>query len=1188
MRVATIGEDGVIRDADGIAHFGKSRRPAPRPVMLRNAPRTVPGLGQAAVITPSLVMAAPDIPGPAFESVRATALPASRFEYSRKLGDQDTQIYPGRLVISDAPEYQVAYTDSAGKTVTTGTVFRVSARVSPEDSKEYLFSLQGKQAGSHFLVPLQELLSDKYRVVKPADVSLVELNIPDMPPLYLDGKLTPERTTGVWALNEVEDGILALDTLPRAYTPVHFSEQIDTIRTRIVVGLMLLRDGIETAGMAYDLSTIGYKSLCIITRVAHDAFTRALDLLPLLDVKGAQSIRGTTDPAKISAFWAQVDELERRSPYWAALLARSMLYQAYTTVFNSFLARVSCDTIGRIIGGMNDAVENQPEEIEKILVKLSETKDGPPIAPERAKAMLAQAKPLYKNLLGIIDANKARLDPEDKALFGDDWTPGDAPLVLMTYTQMLSDNAETILKLKKELGGTPKEFAVCLDLVPGLSQVLPAVMPAPPGDAPRLKLIEDAVNSLREKTTPKDTTDLSSMIKSGELVVQAALSMSTLLKGKAFAGKPDIKIAETFEQGAARIAAYIKARSSAGTTKEALAKLEENNLGTSFGQRTLVKEALNTTARRYEGLANEAQWTDAYPTAKDYLPVLEAARKRLVMLWEEGIQGPTGNLTSEGKPEFARVALGLAFTRKTEAEGKKPGSMSTTTVRVFSIEQAIDLYEYFLKAPISIDMCAEFTRAYLKDFDIKEAEAVTLADNILKQKQAKAKTIEEGADSVRRYGGFKQAVTGSITAADLVQLKKDIDEAAGIVAVEKLLPADQKGPATSADVANLIGEIQVSLQRVAGRTKGGDNKQVKGTGSPWTEDLYLFTELNTYKVIRDTYTDVNDAYEGALTAVRALEQKIKDSLMALEVAAPTDLIKVTGDTLSTKGINREKVNLVIAELKEARRVAEEAMLKLRPHLRGASGTRSLVKAGEVLLLCGRNVGTWVGKFHEGALKRNSTAFVYCLFLLPQLAASAASLIMLPFAALGWVDMQLVKNVLVAPSVAYGWVLGLLGYHPAGYDPGPSSPGGSRTRPVVKPRPDEMSPIAKLALLGVGVSLIFSGGKVFGAVDKFFASIAKIIDSMAKIFQPRKKKKVGRPSGEGGGGRGRGRPPKIDKAKDEVARAEAAVEEAEGSGSESRAKSARERLEKAEGKLKKAEEAEFFKGLIGNFWRLNDA
>lgn len=1188
MRVATIGEDGVLRDADGLSYRPGARRqarPAKNEIFLRA--REKDGLGQETPIVlsvPTAPQVAPDRAGPAYSSAEAKSVPASKFEFSRSLdASPERYLFPGRIVISGAPEYQVPYTDPSGKTIASGTVFRVGARPANDDGVTWLLAVEGKRVGEYVEVLLTDLLTDKFRVVPPEEVSLVTINYTSGGVLtpYIDGKIERERPTGAWAIENLNQAAYGLATIPVALTPVAFQEAFNQTRFWVVSAMGSIQEGIDMAGAAYDFNRIGKKSLCILAKVAIDLSSWATKLLAKVDLTGPESLLGTTDQAKIDGFWSILDEVNVRVEYWAALLARVQIYQT-STFYNSILSGMLMEeSLAELNSAILDGLLANRAEAEQQLTGKME--GGAAVTPERARALVDQAVGLYQYLVGLDGDDRKTLDAGYASLFNADFTKADLPIILSLLSVSLKENARMILEIRKRIAAEGRDVSSpCRERGTGLGQIATAAsilasMPVPGPNLARRARMQEAMARDMETKFGKAPSDAYSQKTALKNLREYILAQKTMLK-EGIMDAADLLTGGTIsefkvqKEAARKLKDDLIEKSKTGVATAVEVKQARDNYNRLEPEpKALVREAFKQTVDKLELASEKAIGAEGLRPEQ-----VAELNKQTRELYVDTMSDLFRGIDENGVEGYRSYGSAYAL----ELSREEPGTVPDFQINQLKQFRKIITTDGVMSEPVVQDFLCSVIESQGHHPD-------AVANAIAKQKIPALEKVKNRGPEIAALGSLLKSIKGADMPAFLESIKEDISrDEANRLSEEAKDPKDRR-LVNELEVDRIILLLETCDARLGERVAEQGKSAARGSGGVYEEMILRAKEdpkLAAYLALFNR-PEVLDRANQALINAKTLYKEFKARFDKVRTEA--------GRSVIMGGTQSLQLSEWLLRVERALEKCAVELGNLATVYRGFtfSWTRIGMTVKNGFLYCTTHINSGFWELHHSMIARFGARAVYTVLFAPWVLAFALTPLTWGASKVGIIPEE---GAFVPTQTVYNLYAGLNSIiAPSGSsDPGPDQPGGGAGAKDKGPGGGtKFSPVTNLILLGVGVSLIFSGGKVFGFVDRIFASLAKVIDSMTKLFTPSKKKKrVGRPSlepGEGGERRGRGRPPKIDKAKDEVARAEAAVEEAEGSGNEDRVMKARERLEKAEGKLKKAEEAEFFKGLIGNFWRLNN-
>lgn len=1143
MRVATIGDDGRIYDADGIT-FG---RRAPPPPMLRNrGARRLRGLSSLADYGKSslgqLPQSPPDKVGMAYLTAIKAATPASKFKVSRSESDPSSYVYPGRLIVSGDPAYTVQCKNFDGTPTACGTVFRFSTRPVNE-GEVMLVALEGKAVGSYITVSEQEFLygqlpdgTPKFYVVNQSNVDAVELNIVQPRP-FSDGKFVTEQATGVFSSQLLQQSYFGLFTLKTASTAIEFSSIWREVKLNIVAAMALAQNGVDTAAMAYDFSAIGRKSFNIYLRVASDIIARSIELLEMMD-----HLVGTTDDRKVAEFYDKVIEIQNVSLYWAAILERASLFAINTSLILALISAHGQDMADAYSVYTLDGIRQNRDQVISSMVGKDEG-NGQIITQERAAQLYDYSVKFLENAVSMNAQGNVQVNAEISDLLGGEITEDSIPEYIAIYSNMLRANAGNIVEIREQLRSKSIEVSSEVEGL-GFTASVVAVMaaiPPVPGNAARSQRQLEIINSIKGKAYDQ--------VNSGNLK-SALNSIAKFVKGlakpyEAIGQLSKVKGArspERYEQERSTLQDQIKASLTPGDRQLLQQKLDD--MSPEVGM--LFKRASEETVAALDSASKRIAWTkDIGSDPKNAIEVLERELPKVAELIDQGL---TYLEAGGGRKKLSMLLLkNEKSSEMANASDFKPG-ITLPLIKRFAKSYAEGGY-------LDDRVVSDLLRRDLKDGGVDPVEFA----NDLKQRSEKRKSDLLKGDATKRPVNpkdpkstdkdvaqlellasmvKKEGVTGSAQASEV---HADVKNA---VKAQEALPADQQAATTIEDYGRVKSVLEHANSLI--RARDGTNKS---TGGTLVELLLRIDENPTDAVIFSNKENaaVLDTAKAAISELKRTLTEVKDSLGNIG----------SFENLAKTHPKQVAIGRLLDKLLEAAKKAEEAAAPVQMLLRQTSWARTLKRATALRDKIWEKLAA-ANKWRQETIQKSIVGrVVYAVLGLPVVLTLTSQAL---YAAAVFVfggKYTFASSPLGVVANIYGFAGSLLSGNEYA-DPGVSDPGGNPTNRGE--RGAGMSGLTKLVLLGLGVSLIASGGKVFGAVEKLVIGVTRVIEAAVKLVVPPKGKgQRGRPrkegGGGGGGGHGRGRPPSLTKAEAELKRA---IEK----GDEEAVDKARQKVEKA--------------------------
>jgi len=476
MRLATIGGDGVLRDADGIVRGARRRA---RPSFIGQAPAVQPAPAEKTAVR---VIA------------ERLGVPAANFAYVNVPGDPTRQLYPGRILFWDSDP----------------SVYAVSFRPNAE-GQVFIFGIDGPAAGTWVEVPMGNLASARVASEPEAGLlwNLSPTPVPAFPAGMTPGSIYPvSLLTG--AMNALTAGFPTEESLS---DPKVLAEASPGMGPSAVASAGLAVDAIDAAGASYDSLRIGKNALGLLRHVGGELLQESVKII---DAAVAGDYIGAT---------RLVRELERNYALWGLLLERAHLW----TLLNDF----SDATVGREMDALYlslfqsrlEALKKSPEDRATVAQEAG-------VRPEDVDLAISEGE---KIVLASQAADAVASKQLDTWLTAEKLEKRNLVLGAVMLPTLLENNRKSIEEIKGQVPGKiPTAFlgtlspSLLLAVGGGNGKMSPEMKSFADG---MKKYVSETFKSLRGKESAGQLRDIANVVKASGAVPQAVnLLMGNLVR----------------------------------------------------------------------------------------------------------------------------------------------------------------------------------------------------------------------------------------------------------------------------------------------------------------------------------------------------------------------------------------------------------------------------------------------------------------------------------------------------------------------------------------------------------------------------------------------------------------------------------------------------------------------------------
>jgi hypothetical protein len=1138
MRVAQIGDDGKIYDAEGKVYgLGKAkgrglgqypqmkqyaRRSNPRPVewtprtytdspikqktsynphentswylrglsgfqvqMLSNRVNRPITLGQFNPPDVPITCLAPQGGGGAYKLAKSTAVPLAGFAFTRTEGNPDKNVYPRRFVISERfPDI----------------LFRVAYRAPSSPSSVKLLTLQGQGAGNYIEVPIQKdgspnpALLDDFYVVPASCEWAVENSFVNPLPIFGNGKDSDAiKITINYITSAIEQASYNMLSANITGDPAGFQQSVlDSLAVIMsAVGLAII--GVDMTAASYDFEVIGKKEFNIIFRVATSVYEKAVGLYAMVDPNDPKSLFNVNDPVKIAAFGKAVAEASLLTPYWSSMLARAYLYYQQS-MFYKVMGSISLfSSTAENLGELNAMLGRNKD----LFISSVTGKDEPgkgPITTQRANGLFIE---LQKQIVTQFKANNQN-GADYISIIQTNVFPGinldDLPLFFFSYDQMLKENAQSCLKARSYARGVSSvNVPECFDGLGAAAASLPGGGGATSGVDFRKEEKEILkVGFLKWITDHAKEKKVSMLTAAADLGAQLDATILRVVQDEGLAAKDLEKINKASEIIMNRDVALKGAK----TDKEIKAINDQYQVrGANF-----MRDALETfTARFGQDIAN----LRSLKKTKDVVPAVENIATNMLESLSIEDTDPKGN-------KVRRYIAGLMFPKEVDAIGGKAPQGITKEPEPgagFSARTFLNFVDAVMSAKILTEPgeWAKVYKRFAEDFGMTDVNV--LKDQLEKEQRALQKSLaglggEGELEKIQAAQDGKNPDGTPYVEGRYIVSKRLQDKIAKRTQAIAVIKMSLDVPSVGAPVATQLQDKAQELQQLiesTGISKLDSKTQLQlglmlDTASELIKssrkivDDYGKTKENE-KAIAEFDSDPDNIenmrkFKLVLSSAEAAKKAIESVLTSFKADKPEDIkvvqqyAKAFTDAVTDLDLMNEKVAPVWARISTWTRIKDAIKTVWLKGWEVISGKAWIPVASK-----SRVISTVLGLF-------NLTAAL-SVVAVPFYLALGIPLKYLPFPLVLDFLVKL-KNWIPSKGIEDGSTL-----------PGEEAKGGAST----------VDPIWKFVLLSLGISAIFFGDKLFPAFGAAFNAVNRAIENLTKVLIPKK-----------GAGHGRGRPP----------------------------------------------------------------
>jgi hypothetical protein len=1016
-----------------------------------------------------------------------TGKPTSDFSFVRKFGNPASQVYPSQFVVLK-PDSKLMAGDQLFGQAFPRTVFVIGFRppAVEEPPSVRLLSLEGKRIGSYVTVTVAQLMSEFLVVPSEPEkafgnpVNRVQRALPPTPQPWIDGKPQNELPTSLFVSTLLSQTSFNISMIPFTDDIDEFALQIHENRALIMASLAAVHIALDMTGAAYDFNNIGRKAMNIYICVGGDIYLQLMGLLENMDVEGPNSILGNQE--KITALQAQIEKVLDRANYWELLIARASMLTEITVVYWLMTNALMTDFVTDYNDTLLTKLKADPEGMAKTMVGKTNPDTGQTVTPEEAKKLVAF---MTQHFQSAVKSDK-EFENLYKKNFADSFYSGgltqdDVYVLFPTMLEGLKRNKSEIIKAKKALTGStycPEDYYLAGPASHGLG-----------------------TNGVTPKTVLKQTT-------MGERFRDSALTLAkTLLR------TPGAITSTTMRTIQRKLNALLKQWETLlvqAKTLEVESREQYDQVKRSLGdQLTEARKAgdkklsdrLVSELRKYKKKEHLIEMRDAWEFGtlrlRDRIGKLQPIRGEKVEAAEARLE--------EHLPEIAEILSGGSMA-KVDPSGQvvtlNMGSAQFirpkgfwTIMKVLQKQKLVhpnvlpDVAGYWLSR-------ANIPKSYLiknLERDIQRNKDAMSKPKITAEERDKLKARNEEFEAQIKFLKHSTEVTESQVIRDL---EGSLEEQLDTVAQRTI-----QGMGTYA-TSSLMGQAHRILALIEYWIAKADPKALPEGGTFRAELAHYknlqtkgeaFTTASGRKVLEKFEKAIADL-EGADRGLSAIVNRFNDKVMERGEAAQVEAKPIL---LEMQNALKTLIELR-APAAEARRVSSQwtarfVLAKLNQfrkkyvEIHNTMWNRMLEMAKE----------GWLGKL------------VFALLGLPTMAvlfATEVSIVLLALVPFGFPMELLPINILKS---ILGFVAGVGGVV------ADFTRGDENMNPFADPSAagaPGLSPLTKVLIVGLGISMIFAGDKVFPAFTALFQSVGKAFDSVTKIFTKKPKKVAGRGPG----------------------------------------------------------------------------